>query len=222
MSDRLLIFDFDGVIADSEVISNEVLADELTALGMATSVDDALHLYMGKRWADCFAAIETNWHRQLPADFRDRCDAAVRFRSTFEIQPVPGVVGFLDGLGSRPRCVASSSPPDWLQFNLNRFGLSHHFGDRLFSAAVHVERGKPHPDLFFHAAAQMAADPARAIVIEDSATGVMAGVAAGMTVIGLCAGSHIRPGHADKLLDAGADHIIDSYPSLDRLLGDLG
>ena len=222
MSDRLLIFDFDGVIADSEVVSNEVLADELTALGMATSVDEALHLYMGKRWADCLAAIEANWHRQLPADFRDRCAAGIRLRSTSEIQPVRGVVRFLDGLGSRPRCVASSSSPDWLQTNLNRFGLSHHFGGQLYSAAVHVTRGKPHPDLFFHAAANMAAVPDRAIVIEDSATGVMAGVAAGMTVIGMCAGSHIRPGHAEKLRAAGANHIVDSYLSLERLLGDLG
>ena len=221
MSDRLLIFDFDGVIADSEVVSNAVLADELTALGMPTTIDDALHLYMGKRWADCLTAIEVNWDRPLPADFRERCDAGVRLRTVTEIGTVPGVVGFLDGLGSSPRCVASSSAPDWLLTNLVRFGLAHHFGDRLFSAAVHVQRGKPHPDLFLYAATEMAADPARAIVIEDSATGVMAGAAAGMTVIGLCAGSHIRAGHANKLRSAGANHVVDSYAALAQVIAAL-
>lgn len=222
MTDRLLIFDFDGVIADSEIVSNAVLADELTALGMPTSIDDALQLYMGKRWVDCLAAIKSHWDQPLPTDFRARCDEAVRVRQVSEIMPVTGVAGYLEGLGLRPRCVASSSSPDWLSTNLVRFGLDHHFGDRLFSAAVHVTRGKPHPDLFLYAAADMAATPSRAIVIEDSATGVKAGVAAGMTVIGLCAGSHIRPGHADNLRRAGANHIVDSYDELAQIVASLG
>lgn len=222
MSDRLLIFDFDGVIADSETVSNAVLADELTALGMPTTIDDALRLYMGKRWVDCVAAIEAHWDRSLPTDFHARCAEGVRVRHDAEILPVPGVAGYLDTLGQRQRCVASSSSPDWLRTNLSRFGLQHHFGDKLFSAAVHVTRGKPHPDLFLYAATEMAAMPSRALVIEDSATGVKAGVAAGMTVIGMCAGSHIRPGHADNLRHAGANHIVDSYDELAQIVASLG
>ncbi len=222
MTDRLLIFDFDGVIADSETVSNAVLADELTSLGMPTTIEDALHLYMGKRWVDCAAAIEAHWGRCLPADFHARCAEGVRSRHDAEILPVPGVAEYLDTLGPRPRCIASSSSPAWLNTNLVRFGLDHHFGDRLFSAAVHVKRGKPHPDLFLYAAEMMAATPSRAIVIEDSATGVQAGVAAGMTVIGMCAGGHIRPGHADNLRSVGANHIVDSYDGLAEIVASLG
>ncbi len=101
---------------------------------------------------------------------------------------------------------------------LARFGVATSFNGPIFSAAVHVKRGKPHPDLFLHAAAVMAVDPSRALVIEDTPTGVRAGVAAGMTVVGLCAGGHIRDGHADRLHAAGAHHVVDDYAGVTALL----
>jgi len=88
----------------------------------------------------------------------------------------------------------------------------------VFSAAVHVARGKPHPDLFLYAAATMNADPARTVVIEDSTAGVLAGVAAGMRVIGLCAGGHIRDGHADGLSAAGAHDIALTWAEVARMI----
>ncbi len=222
MSDRLLIFDFDGVIADSEVLANAVLAEELTALGHPTSLDDALHRYMGRRWEDCVVAIEAHTGTALPPGFRDRCASAIQARTVSDIAPVAGVADYLDTLGVRPRCVASSSSLNWLSTNLDRFGLAHHFGDNLFSATVHVTRGKPHPDLFLHAASTLAADPGRAIVIEDSVAGVTAGVAAGMTVIGLCAGSHAGGGYAERLQATGAHHTARSYAELADIVRSLG
>jgi HAD superfamily hydrolase (TIGR01509 family) len=218
VSERLIIFDFDGVIADSEVLSNQVLADELSALGYATTLDDAYRHYMGKRWSDCVGAIEARWGCVLPPEFADRCSQAVHDRIDSTLRTVAGVEAFLESIGDRPRCIASSSPPAWLRRCLDLFGLGHHFGDRLFSGAVDVTRGKPFPDLYLHAAAVMGADPARAIVIEDSPTGVQAGVAAGMTVIGLCAGSHIVDGHADRLREAGAHHIAASFDEVAALV----
>lgn len=101
---------------------------------------------------------------------------------------------------------------------LDRFGLRDAFGDAIYSAAVHVTRGKPHPDLFLHAAEAMGAAPDRTLVIEDTVTGATAGVAAGMTVVGLCAGGHIRDGHARRLSEAGAQHVVVRYAEITPLM----
>ena len=218
MSFDLVIFDFDGVIVDSETLANQVLADELTACGCPTTLDDAFDTYMGFHWDDCLTRIGARWG-SVPAELRARTDAAIEARIATELRPISGVERFLDRLGDRPRCVASSSEPAWLAGRLAMFGLAHHFGDRLYSAAVHVTRGKPYPDIYLHAAQAMSAAPRRTLVIEDSPTGVTAGVAAGMTVVGLCAGTHIRDGHADRLRVAGAKHVAASYDEVAALMG---
>ena len=209
----LIIFDYDGVIADSEILNNQALSEMLTAHGLPTTVDEALEAYMGKRWRDCAPVIREKLGRDLPdemlVDWTARCEAAAETT----LQPVAGVQDFVAACDG-PMCVASSSPPEWLALGLHRFGLAEAFGDRLYSAAVHVERGKPHPDLFLHAAREMGADPARTLVLEDSTAGVQAGVAAGMTVVAVCAGGHIRPGHPERLMAAGAHHRIDDYAAL--------
>jgi beta-phosphoglucomutase-like phosphatase (HAD superfamily) len=88
--------------------------------------------------------------------------------------------------------------------------LSQHFGENVFSVSQ-VKRGKPHPDIFLHAAKSLDVAPSRTIVLEDSVTGVRAGVAAGMQTIGVCAGRHVRPGHAEKLSEAGAHAVVTSF-----------
>ena len=218
MSFDLVVFDFDGVIVDSETLANQVLADELTARGCPTTLDEAFDLYMGHHWTDCLARIEARWGTVPPA-LRTTVDAAIESRAAAELRLIAGVDRFLDRLGDRSRCVASSSEPDWLRSRLAMFGLAHHFGDRLYSATVHVARGKPHPDLYLHAAEAMAVPPAHALVIEDSPIGAAAAVAAGMTVVGLCAGTHVRPGHADRLRTAGVHHIAGGYDEIAELLG---
>ncbi|HEX8661034.1 MAG TPA: HAD-IA family hydrolase, partial [Brevundimonas sp.] len=129
---------------------------------------------------------------------------------------VPGLAGFVEDLEC-PRCVASNATVEWIELGLARFDLTRGMGP-VFSAAVHVTRGKPHPDIFLHAAAEMKADPSRTLVIEDSTAGVLAGVAAGMRVIGLCAGGHIREGHAERLTAAGAHDIALSWDEVARLM----
>ena len=110
-----------------------------------------------------------------------------------------------------PKAVASSSPTRWLRGSLERFGLAHHFGDRLFSAAEHVSRGKPHPDIYLHAAGALGVDPVEVLVLEDTAPGVAAARAAGMTVAGLCAGRHCGPGYGERLRRAGAAPVVATY-----------
>lgn len=207
---QLIIFDYDGVVADSEILNNRALADILTESGLPTTTEDVIARYMGKRWIDFRDEIAA----RLPASDMDQLLASwtqlCRQRADTELQAVPGVKDFVQSLGDRPRCIASSSKPDWIAFGLDHMGLAGQMGP-IFSAAVHVTRGKPHPDLFLHAANHFRIDPDACLVIEDSPTGVRAAVAAGMPVIGLAAGSHVRDDHADRLRVAGAQHIANSY-----------
>ncbi|HEX8483738.1 MAG TPA: HAD family phosphatase [Allosphingosinicella sp.] len=210
---QAMIFDFDGVIVDSEILSNALLAEALTDLGHPTSPEQAVQRYIGLNWRDMGLVIEKEIGRPLPADFRSRVKEAFELRIE-EVTAVAGVEAFLDALPPIPKAVASSSPSQWLRSSLGRFGLAHHFGDRLFSAAEHVERGKPHPDIYLHAARALGARPADVLVIEDTPTGVKSARAAGMTVVGLCAGLHCGPGHGERLKAAGADHVAGSYPEV--------
>ncbi|MFK0299434.1 HAD family hydrolase [Brevundimonas sp. NPDC090276] len=210
------MFDYDGVVADSELLNNAILVDLLTEIGMPMTLDEALSAYVGKRWLDCLALIEARFGPcpdGLQEEWTRRCHA----RAPLELAPVPGALDFMRSRDER-RCIASSSPLDWIHMGLNRFGLASTFGGPIYSATAHVTRGKPHPDLFLHAAAEMQADPARTLVIEDSLSGVMAGATAGMTVVGLCAGGHMRDGDGDRLRHAGAHHVVDDYAAISTIL----
>lgn len=214
-----IIFDFDGVIIDSESVANAALAEALTAAGYATSIDDSLSHYMGHRWDDTRLRIEARWNCVLPESFREDYRAVFQARVGEGLPEVGGVAEFLDRLPDRPRAIASSSSTQWLASNLDRLGLRHHFGDRLFSGAEHVERGKPHPDVYLHAAAEIGVEAKGCWVVEDTATGATAALAAGMRVIGLCAGSHCRADHGDRLQAAGVHHIAHDYAKVARLIG---
>jgi HAD superfamily hydrolase (TIGR01509 family) len=198
------------VIVDSEILSNLILAEALTELGYPTTTEQAVERYIGLNWRDTCAIVEAEIGRPLPADFRPKTKEAFRLRLE-EVTAVTGVEAFLDGVPAIPKAVASSSPTAWLRSALERFGLAHHFGDRLFSAAEHVSRGKPHPDIYLHAARALDVAAGEVLVLEDTAPGVAAARAAGMTVVGLCAGLHCGPGYGDRLRSAGAAHIAGSY-----------
>jgi HAD superfamily hydrolase (TIGR01509 family) len=215
----LIIFDFDGVVADSEWIANQALAEGLTAIGMPTTVEDCLNLYTGKRWGDCEAAIEARHGAKLPAGFVAQRQADIMVRLAADLKPVPGVEAFLDRFAAVPRCIASSSRVDAIAVCLDIIGLAHRFAHRF--SGHDIERGKPHPDLFLLAAATMGAQTQDCIVIEDSVTGVTAGKAAGMLTIGLCAGSHIVDGHAERLEAAGADHVVGGYEDVAAIVGPM-
>lgn len=209
----LIIFDYDGVVADSELLSNTVMAEVLSEIGLPTTLDDALSTYLGKRWLDCEALISERLGAPCPPDVHAEWTRRCHERARTELMTVTGFDAFLASR-SEPRCIASSSPPDWIELGLHRFGAYEAFAGPIFSAAVHVTRGKPHPDLFLYAADAMNSAPERALVIEDSPTGVLAGVAAGMTVVGLCAGGHIRGDHPERLKAAGAHQVFSSYADL--------
>ncbi len=210
MGKTAIIFDFDGVIADSEVLANTVLAEKLSGLGLPTTLDDALDRYQGRRQAEVEALITAGLGGTLPAGFSDELKRATLMRLATDLVEVPGATVFIRSLTGFRTCIASSSSVERLGVCLEALGLTDDFRGRVFSAEM-VRRGKPHPDIFLHAAAELGVAPSQCIVIEDSPSGVQAGVAAGMTVIGLCAASHIRAGHADLLMRAGAAFVARSW-----------
>lgn len=217
---RPLIFDFDGTIADSEPVANQALAECLTALGMTTSYDEAVATYIGLRMSDCIAKAERVHSRMLPADFATTCRARTRALLTESLKPVPGVTAFLHQCTRERTAIASSSSVPGIEFSLALIGLEGFFTGRIFSAAD-IERGKPHPDIFLKAANGLSADPRDCVAIEDGELGVRAAAAAGMTVIGLIAGSHCRPGHGDHLSAAGAHIIAASYSDVAEIVARL-
>ena len=219
-STHAIIFDFDGVIADSEVLANTVLAEIVTELGVPTTLEDAYRNYMGKRFLEVIAAIEQSVGRTLPPSFGQQCQARTLERFRQELAPIAGAREFIAKFIDVPRCIASSSSPDRLAVCLEVLGMTALFDGRVFSAS-NVARGKPHPDIFLHAAAEMGVSPRDCIVIEDSASGVIAGRSAGATVIGLLAAGHIRDGHAATLKEAGAHHVAADYIEAERIVSDL-
>lgn len=220
MSFEAIIFDFDGVIVDSEWMSNAVLAEMLTELGYPISREEALARYCGLRWADCYRKIEEDSGLKLGSDtLGDLVDAAVTARAA-EMLAVEGVEAFLESQRHRVLAIASSSDTWWLKQTLDRLGLSAWFEDRLFSAA-RFPRGKPHPDIYLHAAERLGIAPEHCLVIEDHPVGVAAGAAAGMTVIALLAARHIVAGHADRVRAAGAHHVAADYREAAEIIASL-
>jgi HAD superfamily hydrolase (TIGR01509 family) len=217
---KAFIFDFDGVIADSEVLSNTVLAEIVTELGVPTTVEDAYRDYMGKRFHEVIAAIEKTVSRTLPPSFGAEYQERTLTRLRRELAPIAGVREFIEKFRDIPRCIASSSSPDRLAVCLEVLAMADLFAGRVFSASE-VKQGKPHPDIFLHAATRIGMPPGECIVIEDSASGVIAGRAAGCTVIGLLAAGHIREGHAAVLTEAGANYVAANYLDLEHLVRDL-
>lgn len=217
---RAIIFDFDGVLADSEVLSNAVLAAIVTELGVPTSIEDAYRNFMGKRLAEVIEAIELAVGRKLPAELADAYQQRTFESFRRDLRAVEGARAFIEAWRDVPQCIASSSSPERLALSLEVLGMASLFEGRVFSASA-VARGKPYPDIFLYAAAKLGVSASDCVVIEDSISGVIAGRAAGVTVIGLTAAGHIQPGHAARLKDAGAHHVVASFAELDQVIRPL-
>ena len=178
----LVIFDCDGVLVDSEPISNRILTDMLGEIGLPMSADETTREFMGLSMDDCWRIIEKRLGRTVPDDFAARYDRLLNAAFQRELRPVRGVTEALEQI-ARPHCVASSGSLEKIRYSLALTGLLPRFDGRFFSSSE-VQLGKPAPDLFLHAASRMGAEAERCVVIEDSPRGVSAGVAAGMTVLG--------------------------------------
>jgi HAD superfamily hydrolase (TIGR01509 family) len=213
----LVIFDCDGVLVDSETISSAVLARTLTGHGLPTTLVDARRDYEGLLLRDIDARAAAKLGRSLPEDWIERFQAerAELFRR--ELEPVAGAGEAIEAVVAAgvPVCVASQGKIEKTRLSLALTGLDRFFSDDVLFSAWLVERGKPFPDLFLHAAATMGVEASRCAVVEDSVSGVTAAVAAGMRAIGYSAEGD---GHAGALREAGAE-VVDSMGDVSALLG---
>jgi HAD superfamily hydrolase (TIGR01509 family) len=208
---RSVIFDCDGVLVDTEEISNRVLARLLTEAGLPTTYEQCLDAYRGRSTRSVMELATQRHGAPLPADIPERYYAAVKELFVRELEPVPGVVAALERI-DLPSCVASSGPHHKMAVTLRHTGLWERFEGRIFSA-TEVRHGKPAPDLFLHAAERMGFDPAATAVVEDSVPGVEAARAAGMRALAFARGSDAD---AEALAAAGGEpfHDMAELPDL--------
>jgi HAD superfamily hydrolase (TIGR01509 family) len=215
----LIIFDCDGVLVDSEVISCRAHADVLSRHGYPITAEQVFDRFLGRSTRQANQEIEAELGRSLPADFHGHLQDEL-FRSFRDkLEAMPHIQEALAAI-TQPVCVASSGSQDRMRVSLGRTGLYDRFAPNIFSAAQ-VERGKPAPDLFLFAAAHMNTAPMRCLVIEDSIPGIAGALAADMTVLGFHGGSHCRPGYGDALRAAGAFRIFDDMRQLPNLIEEI-
>jgi HAD superfamily hydrolase (TIGR01509 family) len=188
----LVIFDCDGVLVDSEPLSNTVFARALQREGLDWSVEETMRRLMGRSMKACVEIVEGLLARQLPEDFVHRLQAETlqAFRDA-PLQAVPGIneaIDAIEALGIKT-CIASSGGFDKMEVSLGVTGLLSRFEGRIFSSSQ-VSRGKPFPDLFLHAAISMNEQPFECVVVEDSVPGALAAKAAGMRALGYVGAPH--------------------------------
>ncbi len=210
---ELVIFDCDGVLVDSEPIANEVLRDALHELGWSLTIQETQRRFIGRSMTAVVHDIEQYVGRRLPESWLAELESVTFERFRQELHPIEGVAGALDRIACRT-CVASSGSHAKMRVTLSKTGLWDHFVGRIFSADD-VKRGKPAPDLFQLAASVMQADPSRTVVVEDSAPGVEAAVAAGMRPIGFC-----QRGQDDDLESRGA-RIVNRMTELPGVIATI-
>ncbi|GHH88709.1 HAD family hydrolase [Streptomyces capitiformicae] len=186
---ELVIFDNDGVLVDSEPISNRLLAAYLTELGHPTSYEESIRDYMGSAMHRIHELILERTGERLPDDFDEVFHGRVFAAFERELEAVTGVGDVLEKLVADgvPYCVASSGSHERIRVGHRKTGLDRWFGDERVFSSQDVGRGKPAPDLFLHAAERMGVAAERCVVVEDSPLGVRAAVAAGMDVYGFTA-----------------------------------
>ena len=216
---KAILFDFDGVLIESEYVGNRQIADWLTANGHPTTPEASMHHFMGLAARDFHDALERYMGRPLPDSFHTARAAEDERVLREGIGEVAGAVAFVRGLPtSLPRAVVSSSSTAWIARHLDHLGLRDAFGEHLYSGREHVARGKPAPDLYLHAAAALGVAIGDCAIIEDSPVGATGAVASGGYVVGLCAGTHCGVGHADRLRAIGVDAVAASFDEVAALL----
>ena len=215
-----IIFDFDGVLLESEFEGNRQLARLLTDLGHRHSVEETFKHYAGLSGRQFIDAIEARIGAPLPPEFHERQKAGAVRALRDGIDAVAGAVDFVESLPPElPKAVASSSSTRWIRTHLAHLGLAQAFGDHVYSGREHVERGKPAPDIYLHAAERLAVPVTDCVILEDSEVGAAGALASGARVIGLAAGRHCLDGHADALRALGVKEIADSFDEVRRMLG---
>lgn len=210
---RAVLFDCDGVLADSEMLVNALVADQLTALGWPLTAAQSRETFLGMALPDMVPRIEARVG-PLPPDWVDEISTLIAHEMTRRTPPMPGAVAAVRAVAAAgvPVAVASNSGRAELMAKMRSLGLATVFAERVFSFED-VDRPKPWPDIYLAAAAACDAAPRDCVVIEDSVPGVRAGVAAGCRVLGF---AHETPG---GVLAAHGAEVFSDMSALPSLLG---
>ncbi len=214
-----VLFDCDGVLVDSEAITQGVLRDVLEEAGWRLTLDECMAVFLGKAVSDERARIEAHTGHPLTeawlAAFRERRDVQLRERLV-AIRHVPEAVARIHAQFEGRIACASGADMGKVRLQLEKTGLMHWFEGRIFSGHDQP-RSKPHPDVYLAAARALGVDPRRCAVVEDTVTGATAGVAAGATVFGFCPpeAGHDTPA---KLQAVGVQQLFQSMADLPALL----
>lgn len=218
---RLVIFDCDGVLVDSEPISVAVLLEVLAEAGVDIDEAFAYREFLGRSMATVAVILRESFGLAITDQHLDALRSRLYTRFRKELQPVPGIAHALDAL-PMARCVASSSQPERIALSLAATGLLERLQPCLYSSTM-VKNGKPAPDLFLHAAEAMGYPPEQCLVIEDSPAGIEAARRAGMRVLAFVGGSHApRCGLEQTVARLRPDGIFSDMHALPSLIGQAG
>ncbi|MFM8746999.1 MAG: HAD family hydrolase [Aestuariivirga sp.] len=215
----LVIFDCDGVLVDSEMLSAGVLMALMAEHGLPITPEIFRADFLGRSFANAAAQVERRYGRPLPDGFQQTYRERLLRQMRAELKPMAGVTELLRTLSCR-YCLATSSSPERLAVTLGVTGLAPFFTGLSFTASE-VERGKPAPDLFLHAARRMGVAASRSVVIEDSEMGLRGAFAAGMTAWHFAGGAHVAAGY--RLPEDVVPHrAVASMAGLGEALAELG
>lgn len=208
----LIIFDCDGVVIDSEVISARMLVAELARRGVKIDVPYVVRHFLGRSYPLVIAQIRGEFGVDLPESFEADYRARLLGRFETDLRIIPGIREVLSDLAV-PYALATSSSPERVAASLAIVGLSAPFEGRITTSSE-VAHGKPAPDIFLKAAQKAGVAPERCLVIEDSGPGVQAGLAAGMTTLHFTGGSHLKEAGVEVRLTTRPDGVIETLPEL--------
>lgn len=214
-----VLFDCDGVLVDSEPITIGVLRDLLAEQGWQMTLQECMHQFVGKWLSDESANISRRTGKPVTqawlAEFRKQRDAALHLH----LKPIAGIEVALERIhaayGQRIAC-ASGADRGKVLLQLHKVGLMHYFERRIFSG-YEMPRSKPAPDVYLAAALELGVPPTRCVVVEDTVTGVTAGVAAGATVFGYVPHG-VTDAQKTALMAAGAKALFVDMAELPQLL----
>ncbi len=215
---KLVIFDCDGVLIDSELLASKAELEIYSEFGIEMDAREFAIRFAGTRSEEIKIEFEKELGHPLPDDVVERTRTNVTAKTCAEAEMVSGADAVLDQF-DQARCVCSNSEPDKLKKMLSRAGLYDRFRPYVYSARdFDPPAPKPKPDMILRALAEFKVEAAETLVIEDSTTGIAAALNAGTRVIGFTGGSHTFTGHADRLIEAGAETVITRFDDLPTMI----
>lgn len=218
---KLVIFDCDGVLVDSEILSYETYAKVFAQDNFEVSPDELLHQLSGLSIDDMISTLEKKRGKSFNKGIKDKIAQAIVEAFTKKLKPIPGVISLLQKLvdAEIDFCVVSNGLKSRVSNALRVTGLEKYFTDQQIFDVSQVKNGKPAPDLLLHAAHTTGHDPHDCFVIDDSVTGIKAGLAAGMTVIGFLGGAHAQPAwYRERVLNANPTHLAYDMEAVGKII----